>query len=225
MRKQTPSAQTGKRLLTSTINSPLTESVTKQLQMIPCSHDTSAYSKQVVYCSFSNILDEFIHFSAPETYCKRLKPEPAPVPALVHPLLLIKRSSNGVSWSDIDLVWEATLAPLVILILRLFVPRHVVLIQHYRLCSLDFMVCLYKSCCMSWPIENDIEIGSETSFISWPVRIASGTLSPIAEKSVMSVNMSSRGQAACPCCTVFTQHCILDSLRDSFSFLSIIPWR
>ncbi len=31
-----------------------------------------------------------------------------------------------------------------------------------------------------------------------PVGIASGTLSPTAEKSVVSVDMSSRGQAACP---------------------------
>lgn len=59
------------------------------------------------------------------------------------------------------------------------------------------MACLCK-CCMSWPIEKGIEIGSKTSFMSWTVAIASGTLSPIEEKSVPSVDMSSRGQAACP---------------------------
>lgn len=34
--------------------------------------------------------------------------------------------------------------------------------------------------------------------MSWPVGIASCTVSPTAEKSVMYVDMSSRGQAACP---------------------------
>lgn len=51
---------------------------------------------------------------------------------------------------------------------------------------------------MYWTIEKDIEIGSESSFMSWAVGIASGTLSPTTGKSVVSVDMSSRGQAACP---------------------------
>lgn len=51
---------------------------------------------------------------------------------------------------------------------------------------------------MNWPFEKNNEIGRKSTFVSRPVGIASVTLSCIAEKSVMSVDMSSRGQAACP---------------------------
>lgn len=54
---------------------------------------------------------------------------------------------------------------------------------------------------MSGPIEKDIETGSESSFMNWPVGIASGTLSPTAggkKKSVMAVDVRNRGQAVCP---------------------------
>ena len=147
----------------------------------------SKLSQETSRCS-TKISNEFIHLSAAETYCERLKAEPA----LAQPPLPIASVDKKVlEWSEPVRYRSGLKSNRHRRWYRFFrclvhgtLPLYGCIDPTRRFRSLDFMACLCKRCSLSWPIEKDIEIGSQSSFMSLPVGIASGALSLISGKEI-----------------------------------------
>lgn len=148
----------------------------------------------------SGTSNEFILLSATIPHCWRSTPERAPThpPAPGTPA-----DVKVLTVSGIDPFSRATPAPLAILRCLVTGTLSVSCIDltwqtraHWTLWHV-----LCHSCPMSrrcW--KGDIEICAESPFMSWPSGMPRGALSHRVrkKKSVMSVEMSSRGQATCP---------------------------